>query len=267
MKKQLLTLGLLIAGTAAFSQCTFSTSDVDAYIVKDDPNATWGGMPDTTDNMPVVGLNDPYDATLAFKLPSSAQELDPNQPNVPLNSLEIISIAGLPPGMTFVSVTSTTDNIFCGGQGSQATNCKWAGGAYGCVRIMGTATALGTYPLDITLEGQTSFGGGQGQLPGYKLVVTPVGIDVVGGNAFNVRQNVPNPFSQNTKIRFTVAQASNAKFYVMNLLGEVVYNQDVVASEGDNTINFNASNLNEGIYMYTLQIGETKVTKRMVVNK
>lgn len=267
MKKQLLILGMILSAGFGFSQtCNFNTADLDAYLAA--RSQSWGTMPDTVDNLTVAAVNQQYDGTIAIKWATQTQQLDPNATNVSINSIEITNVTGLPAGLTWSSPSSTTDNVICGGAGANAANCKWAGGAYACVRLLGTPTVTGIFPLTISLTVNVPFAGDQsGDFNGFKLAVTPAGVEVINDNPFKLMQNVPNPFSQVTTIKYSVEKATDAKFYVMNLLGEVVYNQTMQANEGQNTINFDGSDLNEGIYMYTLEIDGKKVTKRMVINK
>lgn len=266
MKKQLLTLTLLLAGAFSYAQCTFtggSTTALDNYLSA--RSQTWGSMPDTIDNLPPADLNQLYSTTIELKWASNTTELDPSAPSLAVNGIKITNVTGLPPGMTFVSASSTADDVYCDGQGASATNCDWPGGSYGCIKIEGTPTSLGTYPITVSLEVDHFGGPSSGNFEGFKMVVEPVGLEENEVNPFKVKQNVPNPFSDVTKITYSVKKQSQANFYVMNLLGEVVYENSYDASEGENSINFNGSDLNEGIYMYTIEIDGKKVTKRMII--
>lgn len=267
MKKQLLFLGMILGAGFGYAQtCNFNTADLDAYLANN--SQSWGTMPDTIDNLAVGTLNEQYDVTIAIKWASTADQLDNSAPALNINSIEVSSITGLPAGITWVSPSSTADSIICGGAGAQAANCKWAGGAYACIRIKGTPTVTGVFPLAIGITANLSGVGNQsGDFNGFKLAITPAGVEIINDNPFKLMQNVPNPFNQLTTIKYSVEKSAKANFYVMNLLGEVVYNQTMQANEGQNTINFDGSSLNEGIYMYTLEIDGKKVTKRMVINK
>lgn len=261
--KQILLSFLLLASSFMYSQsCTVNTAALDAYISPD----TWGVMPDTTDNLPPAYINVQYDTSLFFKLPLYANELDPTLPAIQLATLELVNIKGLPAGILFDSVAPLTDSIYCSN-----TNCVWNASAYGCLRIIGTPTVTGVFPLTITLKG-TTIGGplaqtGEGDINGYRLNITPLGIKVIKGSGLDLNQNSPNPFRNYTTINYSVAKQSNVNFYVMNLLGEIVYRNSYKAKQGENKIKFDGTLLNKGIYLYTVEIDGFKMTKRMIIEK
>lgn len=261
--KQLFLSFFLFGSTFVFSQtCTVNSIALDLYIAPD----TWGIMPDTTDNLPPAKMNVQYDTSLSFKLPQYADDLDPTLPHIALSTLELQNITGLPSGMVFTSAASTMDSIYC-----DNVNCAWNASAYGCLRIIGTPTVVGVFPLVITLKG-TTIGGplaqtGTGDINGYKLNITPVGINVIKESTLILNQNIPNPFGNYTEIQYSVAKQSLVQFYVMNLLGEIVYENTYKANQGVNRIKFNGTSLNKGIYLYIVEIDGFRITKRMVIEK
>ena len=262
MKKILFSL-LLSASYVGYSQtCAVDVTGLDAYISPD----TWGMMPDTTDNLPPAQIGVQYDTFLSFKLPLYANELDPTLPAIQLATLQLINVTGLPAGISFTSSASTTDSIFC-----NTADCKWNGGAYGCLRIIGTPTVSGTFPLIITLEGKTIGGPlaqtGTGDINGYRIVINTTSLDEQSKTQLKVEQNFPNPFSKITNINYSVKTNALVNFTVMNLLGKTVYSKEYAAREGQNTIEYNAEELSKGIYFYSLEINGKKTTKRMVVTK
>lgn len=268
MKKQLLSLALILTGALVYGQCTFTNGTTDSlnnYLAA--RSLSWGAMPDTTENLPTATLNQLYSTTLELKWPTNLQAFDSTAPSLSFSSIKIDSVNGLPPGMSFVSPSSTTDDVYCDGQsGPAVTNCDWNSGTYACIKIEGTPNTLGTYLIDVVLSVSHFGGPSEGNFEGYKIVVEPVGVEENDINPFKVKQNVPNPFSSTTVIKYSVKEPTNdAQFYVMNLLGEIVHTQSLETKEGDNAITFDGSNLNEGIYMYTIEISGKKVTKRMIV--
>jgi hypothetical protein len=54
-------------------------------------------------------------------------------------------------------------------------------------------------------------------------------------------------------------------FRIYNLMGKLVYLKDIRVNRGLNSIDINISNFPDGIYMYSINNGETVLTKRMVV--
>ncbi len=71
---------------------------------------------------------------------------------------------------------------------------------------------------------------------------------------FALYQNYPNPFNPVTKIKYAIPVDSKVRIAVYNLLGEEVreiVNQNV--SAGYNEIEFNASDLSSGLYLYRIE--------------
>lgn len=261
--KQLLLSFFVFGSFLAYSQtCSVNTTVLDTYISP----KTWGIMPDTVDNLPPANMNVQYDTYLSFKLPQYADDLDSTLPHIALATLELQNIAGLPSGIEFTSASSTTDSIFC-----NTANCIWNASAYGCLRIIGTPSVIGVYPLVITLKGVTVGGPlaqtGTGDINGYKLNITPVGINVIKESGLILNQNSPNPFENYTTINYSVAKHSIANFYVMNLLGEVVFEKSYKANQGENEIKFDGTLLNKGVYLYIIEVDGIKMTKRMIIEK
>ncbi len=81
-----------------------------------------------------------------------------------------------------------------------------------------------------------------------------VEIEIATPKTFSLEQNYPNPFNPTTKINFNLAVDSKVMLKVFNLLGEevrtLIYGN---LSAGSHKIDFNAANLNNGIYIYKLE--------------
>lgn len=85
---------------------------------------------------------------------------------------------------------------------------------------------------------------------------------------FELNQNYPNPFNPSTSISFTVAKTGMVKLQVFNILGQKVatlVNQELAA--GNHKVNFNASNLVSGVYIYMIKSGDFTATKKMMLLK
>jgi hypothetical protein len=82
---------------------------------------------------------------------------------------------------------------------------------------------------------------------------------------FKMEQNVPNPFSSNTVIRYTLPnRISNAFIGVYNLQGTQLLRFDRL--NGGSQVTINANTLQPGIYIYSLVAeGQEVLSKRMVV--
>ncbi|MGO9481795.1 MAG: T9SS type A sorting domain-containing protein, partial [Candidatus Kryptoniota bacterium] len=83
-----------------------------------------------------------------------------------------------------------------------------------------------------------------------------------------LKQNYPNPFNPTTTINYSIPMRSQVTLKVYNILGEKVATLvDAVQSAGDHSVNFNASRLASGVYLYQLIYGNYPTTRKMVVIK
>ncbi|HQF44129.1 MAG TPA: T9SS type A sorting domain-containing protein, partial [Ignavibacteriaceae bacterium] len=87
-------------------------------------------------------------------------------------------------------------------------------------------------------------------------------------NNFNLEQNYPNPFNPSTTIKYSVAERSNVNIKVYDMLGkEVASLVNTVKEAGSYEVNFNASNLASGMYVYTITAGNFTSSKKMMLMK
>ncbi|MBE2279872.1 MAG: T9SS type A sorting domain-containing protein [Ignavibacteriaceae bacterium] len=81
-------------------------------------------------------------------------------------------------------------------------------------------------------------------------------------------QNYPNPFNPSTKIEFSIPVTANVKISVYNALGEYVQTLMNSALEaGSHSVIFDATNLPGGVYLYSIESGDYKETKKMTLLK
>ena len=81
-------------------------------------------------------------------------------------------------------------------------------------------------------------------------------------------QNYPNPFNPTTSIRYGIDKATNVQLEVYNMLGQRVMtlvNEQKTA--GWYTVNFDASHLSSGTYMYRITANGTQQIKSMMLIK
>jgi hypothetical protein len=85
---------------------------------------------------------------------------------------------------------------------------------------------------------------------------------------YALEQNYPNPFNPSTKISYTVPEDGFVKLAIYNLLGEevaTVVNSFHKANRYE--VNFNASGLPSGIYVYKLEAANYTSTRKFVLMK
>jgi len=85
---------------------------------------------------------------------------------------------------------------------------------------------------------------------------------------YTLEQNYPNPFNPSTKITYSIPRASDVKITVFNLLGQEIKTLVNETKEaGIHEINFNAQNLNSGVYLYKIEAGSYIQTRKMTLIK
>lgn len=86
---------------------------------------------------------------------------------------------------------------------------------------------------------------------------------------FSLDQNYPNPFNPSTKISFSLAQSSEVTLKVYNLLGQIVATlvDGVSYPTGQHSVQFDATDLSNGVYFYRIEAGNFVDTKKMALVK
>lgn len=87
-------------------------------------------------------------------------------------------------------------------------------------------------------------------------------------SGFELLQNYPNPFNPSTKISWHSSVGSHQTLKIYNILGtEVATLVDEYRPAGSYELDFNASNLPSGVYLYRLQAGNYIQTRKMTLIK
>ncbi len=83
---------------------------------------------------------------------------------------------------------------------------------------------------------------------------------------FQLEQNYPNPFNPSTKICYSIPQQGNVTLKVYDVLGnEIASLVNEERPAGNYEVDFNASSLSSGVYLYKLQSGTFVESKKMIV--
>lgn len=95
-----------------------------------------------------------------------------------------------------------------------------------------------------------------------------VTVEVITPLKFVLEQNYPNPFNPSTLIKYSIPQDGFVSLNVYNLLGEIVATLVNGKQEaGRYEIDFDASGLSSGIYVYNLKSGNLNSVKKMLLVK
>ena len=101
---------------------------------------------------------------------------------------------------------------------------------------------------------------------------TPLSVKLVNSkipSQYYLNQNFPNPFNPSTTIRFGLTKEMSVDLKVYNVLGQEVMTlvNGQLMKAGSYDVNFNASKLASGTYIYRLKAGNQVLSKKMVLLK
>ena len=105
-----------------------------------------------------------------------------------------------------------------------------------------------------------------------KSILSPVKLEGKNNgrtpSSFSLSQNYPNPFNPTTTIAFSVPQAEHITIVIYDLLGrEVATLVNEAMNPGSYTIQWNASKIPSGVYLYRLEAGTSTETKKLMLLK
>ncbi len=114
----------------------------------------------------------------------------------------------------------------------------------------------------------TSDGGFHQSVAGTVSTATEPVVDLTVPTEYSLSQNYPNPFNPVTTIQFALPEASEVQVVVYDILGRAV--RTLVSgtmSAGNHEVQFDASGLPSGTYLYTFNTPESSVTRHMILLK
>lgn len=276
MKKIYLSLLSIIAFSFNSNAQTVPTCSLDPVFVASNKVGIW---PDSATNFVQGTVGVPYVQNITVKVP-----LDTVSSSVKFcfNRFVLSNPTGtvnydLPPGLNFGSSTAALAN----GTINAAISLKFPGNANNCASVYGTPTTAGTYTLHLQVDAYATVqafgncptspnvGGGTNISTSYInyyiiKINAATGLQEIGKNSFNL-ENIPNPFTNSTTIRFFLADEGVAKLEVHNMLGKLIYTTDINGQHGNNEYVFNGKNLSNGMYFYTIKHKNFSETKRMIL--
>lgn len=246
MKKILLVLSFGFIHSFANSQCIPDIAAIDTLppgqLVPIFPvPGTTAGTGDTLSVVSGLGYGDLF----TIKIPTTVQGF------ITVDSVQLISIDNVPAGITYTCNTP---------------NCVFQEETYGCVQFSGSEPtgSFVNIALNITVNGTLDVSGFF--KPTFWLITGPLGVEVLNTNRFDIIQNVPNPFQEQTEIAYTLPNSTDVVFDVINQSGQRVYNTSLKGQSGVNTIRFDRSGLSSGTYFYSLTAGNKMLTGKMTIN-
>jgi hypothetical protein len=220
-----------------------------------------------TDDKPDFNLADAcigqfYTQSVTVNVPTTFQ-------GIPITTVSLATtgaVSNLPVGITYAC---------------DPPSCVFAAGSLGCIVLYGTPTSANVAPdtldLGITATVNTPFGGLPVEFPGqlapgshYYLRLYETGQCMSGtfdaGGQIAKLGNAPNPFNGQTTIVAESLVAGTFQFEVFNLLGQKVHSRNLRLENGRNEFNFDAGQLQKGVYIYTLSNREGRAVRQMIID-
>lgn len=157
--------------------------------------------------------------------------------------------------------------------GSNVKGCLAAIHQSDSLRISGYTDSLGNFSFskDILHESApvTCVVTGRNLMP-YEgvLILTSVNGGSMSPDVFSLEQNYPNPFNPSTVINFSLSERAFATLKVYDMLGrQVAQLVGGYLDRGSYSVDFNASELPAGVYVYRLSSGGLTKTLKMTLLK
>lgn len=202
--------------------------------------------------LPHAGLNVLYDETVTV-IPPGAFVFEGVQLNI--LHIRIDSVKNMPPGIDYYP----------------NADILYPDTAY-CIQLTGTPTEVGVDTLDIYITALVDILGGlEYQVVDDSSVVLKV-VEVLGSDPkmvteFKVSQNVPNPFSDFTRLGYYSPSEERVELCVYNILGVRVHQEIEIVAPGEHNFGFDGGNLEPGIYLFSVASSEAYFTGKFIKSR
>lgn len=270
MKKTLLLIGCLACFLSLQAQddvaCVPDPAFADSSFVVSplplDPATGLGGI----EAFPAC-IGEPYELVVSFRIGDSTSF---NGFDVNLIRAEIAqtgAIEGLPEGI----------NYLC-----NPPDCIFPDTTLGCIVLTGTPTSnnpIGVNKLVITAQVVLeALGTITETIPGmlvsgeYNLMVNEAGgCTSVSTNDFLANNitlgNIPNPVIDQTLIEVSSEINGAFQFHVLDVAGKLLHSEKIQLTTGYNSFNYDASELEAGMYIYSISNELGAIAEKMVVGR
>lgn len=169
--------------------------------------------------------------------------------NVPVDSLGIINVSGIPAGM------SSSCNV---------PNCTWPGGGNGCIELSGTPTTTGTFEIIATSRTRIVFGA---LLDTSVLTPFVFKLNVVAAASIFENRPIefradPNPASDFVDIRIN-RENENLEYQIIDLLGRTIKQGNFSPLDGHYRLG--VSDLKNGTYLIQVGNAEGRMSRRLLI--
>lgn len=205
------------------------------------------------EDLPLAVVNVLYDEVVTVIPPGTFEILETE---LTILYIEIDSVNNLPPGIDYYP----------------NADILYPDTAY-CIQLTGTPTQTGVFVLAIYISATVDVFGTPTKanvVDDSSIVITvqeTAGIDPNQVTEFQVFQNVPNPFSEVTRLGFYTPFEERIELNVYNILGVMVHQESELVPPGKHHFGFNGSALQPGTYFYRVANSEALFTGKFVKSR
>lgn len=101
----------------------------------------------------------------------------------------------------------------------------------------------------------------------FTINVLPMGV-AEQASTISSLENYPNPFSENTTIKYAINTEANVSISIIDLLGNIIAEiENENRSSGEYSITWNSQGVSEGMYLLQLKVNNDIKTKKIIVSK
>lgn len=208
-----------------------------------------------------------FDATGSTAIPPSSGDTPPVSPL--RTPSDLTAVAG--EGSIELSWTdnSSAEDSYSVERSTDGTTWSVAGSS-NSDSFTDTGLADGTYSYRVMAVDATIPSSAYSNVASATVTTEVTGFESLSGTPveYALHQNYPNPFNPSTNIRFALPSAANVHVAVYNLIGQEI--AELVSgqlSAGYHEVEWDASNVNSGIYFYKIQAGDFTEIKKMILMK
>jgi len=181
---------------------------------------------------------------------------------IDLHHIQLMSIDSLPEGLTWIS--NSPDTVFMVG-------------SYYCVLLEGTPVQTGKYNLRITVDVYAEVSpvlppikvATQTDSTSLSITVKPEssGIQDKLSKEFDVIECKPNPFDRTTQLGIFAKHHELMSLQVYDLVGKLIYTEDLMADPGENYFQFDGTDLPQGMFIYSVSNQQIRISKTFIKTK
>jgi hypothetical protein len=124
-----------------------------------------------------------------------------------------------------------------------------------------TRTYTGTGRLTLGSDGDTT-----NNMTNIVEVVNHVeGVPIVESTLLTLEQNYPNPFTNRTTVPFSLPEAANVRFFVIDAMGHIINSFERHYDAGEQTITIDMEAYSSGIYYYGIEVNGERRMRKMIM--